>query len=171
MKVLIPFAGMSQYDKKIDEKLRGSACGPTTAATILRHHEKKDWDVNDVYQALGTTRVGLFTWRLKRNFRKLADKRYKIEKAASLEEVKSELAAGRPLAVKFDRYFSFRWFSKPVFNYHWVPLVGFEEKPDDLILYVHDNGKRNRPSKLQAVSYGANKKFLTFVKIVPTQTD
>jgi hypothetical protein len=171
MKILIPFAGMSQYDEKIDEIWRGSACGPTTAAAILRHHEQKDWNVNDVYKALGTTRIGLFTWRLKRNFHKLGGKRFAIDKTRSIEEVKKELAAGRPLAVKFDRYFSFRWFSKPHFNYHWVPLVGFEEKTDDLLLYIHDNGKRNRPSRLQAVSYGANKKFLTFLKIVPIQTD
>lgn len=171
MKVLIPFAGMSQYDPAIDSKWQGSACGPTTAASILRHHEKKSWNVNDLYKTLGTTRIGLFTWRFKRNFQKLADKRYTIQKLKSIDEVKAELADGRPLALKFDRYFTFRWFAKPHFNYHWVPLVGFDEKPDDLILLVHDNGKRNRPSKLQAVSYRENRKFLTFIKIVPIQTD
>lgn len=171
MKVLIPFDGMSQYDQTIAAKWQGSACGPTTAAAILRHHEKKQWSANDLYKSLGTTRIGLFTWRLKRNFHKLAGNRYKIEKIESVEEAKQELAAGRPLALKFDRYFTFHWFSKPFYKYHWVPLVGFEEKPDDLILYVHDNGKRNRPSRLQAVSYGANKKFLTFIKIVPIQMD
>lgn len=171
MKILIPFIGMSQYDEKIDAIWQGSACGPVTAASILRYHEKKDWNVNDVYKALGTTRIGLFTWRLKRNFRKLAGNRYQVKKISSIEEAKKELAAGRPLALKFDRYFVFRWFSKPLFNYHWVPLIGFEEKPDDLILYIHDNGKRNRPSKLQAVSYEANKKILTFVKIAPIQKD
>ena len=171
MKILIPFNGMSQYDPEIDAKWQGSACGPVTAAAILRHHEKKDWNAGELYGALGTTRIGLFTWRLVRKFNKLTAGRYRIEKIRSVEEAKKELAAGRPLAMKFDRWFSFNWFSKPLFNYHWVPLIGFEEQEDDLILYFHDNGKRNRPSRMQAVSYEKNKKFLTFVKIVPIQTD
>ncbi|MGI2329316.1 hypothetical protein [Planococcus sp. YIM B11945] len=170
MKAIIPFEGMSQYESSITKKLRGSACGPVTAATILKHHETKSYGINDLYAQLGSTRIGLFTWRLLRNLRKLAGSRYKIQKARSLEEVKSELLAGRPLAMKFDRYFSFHWFLKPTYNYHWVPLVGFEEKPDDLILYIHDNGQKNRPSKLRTVSYQANQKVLTFVKIVPIQT-
>lgn len=171
MKVLIPFNGMSQYATEIDTKWQGSSCGPVTAAAILRYHEKKEWTASELYSALGTTRIGLFTWRFVHKFKKLTSGRYNIKKVRSVEEVKKELIAGHPLAVKFDRWFSFRWFSKPMFNYHWVPLVGFEEQDEDLILYIHDNGKRNRPSKLRAVSYHKNRKFLTFVKIVPIQKD
>lgn len=171
MKILIPFEGMSQYDHSIDEKKRGSACGPVTAAAILNYHENITPGINQLYRLLGTTPIGLFSWRLLKNFRKASGSRYAIQKAASIQEVKDELAAGRPVAMKFDRYFTFRWFSKPAYNYHWVPLIGFEETPEDLILYFHDNGKRNRPSKVRTVSYKENRKVLTFIKIVPIQKD
>lgn len=171
MKVLIPFQGMSQYDQTIDAKLQGSACGPTTAAAILKHHENQDYDVNELYRALGTTRIGLFTWRFKKKLNRLGQKRYQVTKTRSMDQVKEELLQGRPVAMKFDRYFSFRWRFPSAYKYHWVPLIGFEERPDDLILFIHDNGKRNRPSKIQAVSYGQNHKVLTFLKIIPTQKD
>jgi hypothetical protein len=169
VKLIIPFEGMSQYAETIDRKKQGSACGPVTAAAILKHYEKTGYGINELYKVLGTTPIGLFTWRLLKNLRKLTRRRYDIRKVRSVEEVKRELLAGRPLAMKFDRWFSFRWLSKPMYNYHWVPLIGFEEKPDDLILYFHDNGAKNRPSKIRAVSYKQNRNVLTFIKIVPIQ--
>ncbi len=171
LKVLIPFNGQSQYAPEIKTQWQGSACGPVTAAAILQHYGEKEWTASELYRLLGATRIGLFTWRFVRKFAKLTSGRYDVHTIHSIDEVKKELIAGRPLAVKFDRWFSFHWFSKPMFNYHWVPLVGFEEQDEDLILYIHDNGKRNRPSKLRAVSYHKNRKFLTFVKIVPIQKD
>ncbi|TWT00179.1 hypothetical protein [Planomicrobium sp. CPCC 101079] len=171
MKTLIPFEGMSQYAPGIDSKKQGSACGPVTAAAILSHHEKTVYGINELYKMLGTTPIGLFTWRLLKNLRRLAGQRYTIKKARDIGEVKSELLAGRPLALKFDRYFSFRWFSKPTYKYHWVPLIGFEEKADDLLLYIHDNGQKNRPSNIRAVSYKKNRNVLTFIKVVPIQKD
>ncbi|WKA59719.1 hypothetical protein QWY16_06215 [Planococcus shenhongbingii] len=160
---------MSQYAAAIDAKKQRSACGPTTIAAILKHHEKIDYGIEQLYGLLGTTPIGLFTWRLIKNFKKAAGQRYHIEKVRSLETVKSELLAGRPLAMKFDRYFSFRWFSKPLYDYHWVPLIGFEDEDDDVVLYIHDNGKRNRPSKIRAVSYNENRNVLTFVRICPVK--
>lgn len=169
MKTIIPFEGMSQYAEMIEERIQGSACGPVTAASILRFHDKKEYAVNELYRTLGTTSIGLFSWRLVRKLRKFTDARFEVKKIRSIDKVKSELLAGRPIAMKFDRYFSFRWFSKPMFRYHWVPLVGFEEKEDDLILYFHDNGKRSRPSKLRTASYNKHRKILSFIKIVPIQ--
>lgn len=167
LKIILPFNGMSQYDHGIDSQKRSSACGPVTAASIFRFYEKDVFDINEVYRLLGTTPIGLFTWRLLRNFRKIAGSRYQLERTRSISEVKQELMAGRPLAMKFDRYFTFHWFSKPMYNYHWVPLVGFEDKDGDVILYFHDNGKRNRPSKLRTVSYRDQHSVLRFVKIIP----
>ncbi|MCM3612444.1 C39 family peptidase [Planococcus sp. MERTA32b] len=170
MKILLPFKGMSQYDEAVDSRKRGSACGPVTAAAIFNYHENASLAINDVYRLLGTTPIGLFTWRLVRNFRKIAGSQYAIQKTRSLSEVKRELRNGRPLAMKFDRYFTFRWFSKPLFNYHWVPLIGFEDKDGDVILYFHDNGKRNRPSKIRTVSYNEHRSVLSFVKIIPRKS-
>lgn len=167
MKKLIAFRGMSQHDEAISEKYRSSACGPVTAAAILRHHEGLDVGVDQLYRLLGSTPIGLFTWRLLRNFHKVSGTRYEVQKIRSIEEVKEELLAGRPLAMKFDRYFTFQWFSKPLYSYHWVPLIGFKQEADDLILYIHDNGQKNRPSKMRTVSYLENQKVLSFVKIKP----
>ncbi|MDN7243557.1 hypothetical protein QWY14_17340 [Planococcus sp. N028] len=171
MKTVIPFEGRSQYVDTIDSKKRGSACGPVTAAAILNHYEKTDYGINELYKMLGATPIGLFTWRLLKNLRRITGQRYDVKKVQNIEDVKRELLAGRPLAMKFDRWFSFRWFSKPLYNYHWVPLIGFEEKPDDLILYFHDNGQKNRPSKIRTVSYKTDQNVLTFIKIVPIQKD
>lgn len=168
MKILLPFEGMSQYDAAIDHKKRGSACGPVTAAAIFNYHENAALGINDVYRLLGTTPIGLFAWRLVRNFHKMAGSQYAVQKTRSLSEVKEELRNGRPLAMKFDRYFTFRWFSNPLFNYHWVPLIGFEDKDGgDVILYFQDNGKRNRPSQIRTVSYNEHRSVLSFVKIIP----
>lgn len=167
VKKLIAFQGLSQHDESVSEKYRSSACGPVTAASILQHHERLELGVDQLYRMLGSTPIGLFTWRLIRNFQKVGGKRYEVKKIRSLEEVKEELLAGRPVAMKFDRYFTFQWFSKPLFSYHWVPLIGFKEEADDLVLYIHDNGQKNRPSKMRTVSYLENHKVLTFVKIMP----
>ncbi|MCH4827681.1 C39 family peptidase [Planococcus halocryophilus] len=167
MKKLIAFQGLSQYDERISKKYRSSACGPVTIAAILQHYEQLEIGVNQLYRLLGTTPIGLFTWRLVKNFRKIGGIRYEVKKINTIQEVKEELLAGRPLAMKFDRYFTFHWFSKPLYRYHWVPLIGFEQKTNDLILYIHDNGQKNRPSKLRTVSYQENQNVLTFVKIIP----
>lgn len=167
LKVLLPLEGMSQYETSIEPGKRGSACGPVTAASIFRFHENQAFEINEVYRLLGTTPIGLFTWRLVRNFRKIGGSRYQLKRTRSISEVKNELIESRPLAMKFDRYFSLRWFFKPTFNYHWVPLIGFEDKDGDVILYFHDNGKRNRPSKIRTVSYNDQHRILTFVKIIP----
>ncbi|ALS79237.1 hypothetical protein ACQKDD_10730 [Planococcus kocurii] len=167
MKKLIAFQGLSQHDTSIHKKYRSSACGPVTIAAIMQYHEELNIGINQLYQLLGSTRIGLFTWRLLKNFQKLSGKRYEAKKVLDMSEVKEELLANRPLAMKFDRYFTFRWFSKPLYSYHWVPLIGFEEKSADLVLYFHDNGQKNRPSKMRTASYLANQHVLTFVKITP----
>ena len=167
MKKLIAFQGLSQHAEAVDKKYRSSACGPVTAAAILQYHEGLEVGVNQFYRLLGTTPIGLFTWRLLRNFHKVGGKRYEVKKIRSIEAVKEELLAGRPLAMKFDRYFTFQWFSKPQYSYHWIPLIGFRQEADNLILYIHDNGQKNRPSKMRTVSYLKNRKVLTFVKIMP----
>lgn len=171
MKILLPFEGMSQYDEEIDSKMRGSACGPVTAAALFNFHESQRFKVDEIYTLLGTTQIGLFTWRLLRNFHKVAGSQYTVRKTRSISEVKHELSNNRPLAMKFDRYFTFHWFSKPMFNYHWVPLIGFEDKGEDVLLFFHDNGKRNRPSKIRTVSYNKDRLVLSFVKIIPLKAE
>ncbi|EPD50582.1 hypothetical protein HMPREF1210_02551 [Paenisporosarcina sp. HGH0030] len=168
MRIQLELQGLSQFDRSIKIQYQKSACGPVTALTILRYLMPNScpYDASRLYRLLGGTRIGLFTWRLKRNLRKLLGPNWDID-TCSMDEAKEELRAGRPVACKFDRYFSFHWFSSYDFSYHWVPLIGFEEKENDLTLIIHDNGGRNRPSRIRQISYEKNKGILTFVKISP----
>lgn len=69
--------------------------------------------------------------------------------------------------MKFDKHFTGQWRAKPTFKYHWVPLIGYEIKDNELYLIVHDNGGRNRESQIRTVRYAGNDKVLSFVKIEP----
>ena len=168
MRVQLNIGGISQYDNSILMQYRPSACGPVTALSILRYWMPNacNIEINQLYRLLGSTRIGLFTWRLKKNLRKLLGPEWDID-TCSLEQAKSELLEGRPLACKFDRYFSFHWFGNYEFAYHWVPLIGFEENENGLTLIIHDNGGRSRESHIREVTYEKNKDILTFVKIRP----
>lgn len=168
MRIQLEFQGLSQFDRSIKTQYQPSACGPVTALTILRFWMPNScsYDANRLYQLLGGTRIGLFTWRFKHNLRKLLGPDWEID-SCSMEEAKNELISGRPVACKFDRYFSFHWFDSYDFAYHWVPLIGFEEKENGLTLIFHDNGGRNRESRIRQVSYEKNQDILTFVKIAP----
>ncbi|MGE6488893.1 hypothetical protein [Paenisporosarcina sp. NPDC076898] len=171
MRIQLELQGLSQYDHSINTKYQPSACGPVTAMTILRYWMPNScpYDVNRLYRLLGSTRIGLFTWRLKRNLRILLGPAWEVDICA-LEEAIMELRAGRPVACKFDRYFSFHWFGSYDFAYHWVPLIGFEEKENGLTLIIHDNGGRNRASRIREISYKKNQDIVTFVKITPRVT-
>ena len=168
MRIQLDVKGLSQYDDSIKPNYQPSACGPVTTFTILRYLMPNDcaYDANQLYRLLGSTRIGLFTWLLKRNLQKVLGPKWVVN-TCTIDEAKSELLEGRPVACKFDRYFTFRWFGTYEFAYHWVPLIGFEESKNGLTLILHDNGGRNRDSRIRNVSYEKNEDILTFVKIVP----
>lgn len=168
MHVQLKVDGLSQYDNSIKTNNQPSSCGPVTALTILRYWMPNScpYDTNQLYRLLGSTRIGLFTRLLIRNLRKILGPTWEVN-TCTIEEAKSELLEGRPVACKFDRYFSFHWFGTYEFTYHWVPLIGFEENGNGLTLILHDNGGRNRDSRIRYVSYEKNQDILTFVKIVP----
>ncbi|WP_211653733.1 C39 family peptidase [Planococcus alpniumensis] len=167
MKALLPFQAMNQYAEHVPAAYRASACGPVTTASILLYHEGVAPGIGPLYKLLGATPIGLSAFCLIRRLRKLAGPRYDIKRIHSIEHIKQQLDAGYPLAVKFDRYFSLRWRQKTTFAYHWVPLIGYKETGDDLLLYIHDNGQKNRPSKLRAVSFRENQGVLSFIQIAP----
>lgn len=169
MKRLEGFLGKSQYDHDINERFRPSACGPVTAYTILRYHEHDlaKSCVDDIYRLLGGMKIGLFKWRFVWRLRRLLGPEWTIENCG-LEELKKEIEAGRPVAAKFDKWFSFHWFGKYVFDYHWVPVVGFKETENGIILLVHDNGGRNRDSQMREIAYEPNQAILSFIKITKT---
>ena len=166
MKDSFNFTGKSQYDEDIEQRFRPSACGPVTAYLMLTHHfpDTRPHSVNELYRLLGGMRIGLFTWRFIRNMRKLLGNEWRVARC-SIDEVIQQIDAGHPVAAKFDKWFSLRWLGKYEFNYHWVPIIGYENSTDDVTLVIHDNGGINRPSKLRRVSFKVNKPILTFIKV------
>ncbi|WP_431027722.1 C39 family peptidase [Lysinibacillus sp. LZ02] len=174
MKVLLDVNGVSQYSEVVYPQFRNSACGPTTAHVILNylckeHHVAKK-NINEMYQLLGSTKIGLFKWRFIRNLRAQLSPNFCIE-SCNLSQAIWQLRYGYPVAMKFDQYFTFQWFTKkkPTFKYHWVPLIGYEIKDDSLYLIIHDNGGRNRDSQIRSIKYDDNRHVLSFVKIEPRQ--
>lgn len=170
MSVQLDIEGMSQYATEVNKKFQNSACGPTTVHVLLKYLFKdnvaKAYDVNQLYTLLGGTKIGLFQWRLIKNLQKLMGPSWNVS-SCSLKEALQQLDTGRPVAMKFDSYFSFKWREKPLFKYHWVPLIGYGTKEDKLYLIIHDNGGRQRDSQIRTVSYAENYKVLSFVKIEP----
>lgn len=168
MRCQLPLQGKSQYDASIAPNYRNSACGPTTVHVILQylHNDKKSLAVNELYKMLGGTKIGLFKWCLIYNLRKLYPA-WDI-RDCTLKEAMQEIDAGRSVAMRFDRYFSFQWHDKKsAYAYHWVPLIGYEILDDELLLIFHDNGGPNRESRIRTTFYKDNKKVLCFVKIAP----
>lgn len=168
MKTQLPVQGYSQYDTSIQANYRASACGPVTAYVLLNYlfTNASPYQPNELYKKLGGTRIGLFTYRFIRNMRKLLGPNWKVNKC-TLQVALNELKNGRPVALKFDKYFSLQWNKSFTFSYHWVPLIGYELVDDEVILLIHDNGGRNRPSQIRRVHYSENASILTFVQITP----
>ncbi|WP_155589999.1 C39 family peptidase [Lysinibacillus cavernae] len=166
MRQQLALRGKSQYDPSIAPSYRHSACGPTTIHVILNYLNDSVPSINELYKQLGGTKIGLFKWRLIRNLRRLQPT-WDI-RTCSLKEALQEIDAGRPVAIRFDRYFSLRWRDKKsTFAYHWVPLIGYDIKNDELWLVFHDNGGPNRDSTIRHALYKDNEKVLSFVKMTP----
>ncbi|WP_102694182.1 C39 family peptidase [Rummeliibacillus pycnus] len=168
MRIQLPVEGQSQYATSVNRKYQNSACGPTTAYVLLQYlqPEKRQKSINQLYQLLGCTRIGLFSYRMVRNMKKILGPSFEVRNC-SLNDALKEIEAGRPAIMKFDRYFSLHFFFKGDFNYHWVPLIGFEKTDDDILLIIHDNGGRNRDSQIREISYQKNCKIVSFIRIAP----
>ena len=160
--------GKSQYDEDINESFRASACGPVTARVIMDQFsvDACPYDVNELFTLLGGTKIGLSKGRFIRNMRKVLGTDWVVDEC-DIIEVKQQINSGRTIAAKLDKWFNFRWRGGYEFDYHWVPVIGYEEKEDDLILIIHDNGGRNRDSQIRYISYKLNQPVLSFIKIEP----
>lgn len=170
MKTIVDVKGKSQFACDIDRTIQSSACGPVTAFVMLHHLLSNGcpYNVNELYRLLGGTKIGLFKYRFIRNMRKELGKGWIIE-GCTIDEVKRQLDNGRPIAAKFDKWFTFHWRGDYEFDYHWVPVIGYEEKKHDFFLIIHDNGGRNRDSRIRYISYKKNRSVLSFVKIEPDE--
>lgn len=166
MKALLNIEGKSQYSHEVDPRFQPTACGPTTANILLSYicHEKKE--INELYQVLGTSKIGTFKWQMVRNLQRLLGDDWLVADC-TINEAMEELKNGRPVAMKVDKYTTFKWFSKPPYRYHWVPVIGYEIRAGKLYLLFHDNGGRNRKSAIKEMAYEDYREFLSFVKITP----
>lgn len=173
----------------------GSACGPATLAALMEYwstqkgrtfipgagsFESKAAHINYIYSHHGGTPWGMSV----RSFRKAAAAY--IQNAAPREENNqglfsltvfndmesyiTEIDAGRPVAVKFDKWFSFCWRGRYAYEYHWVLGIGYELPEDGSgpALIVHDNGVRHKgggftPGKERRIPYAANQEIITMV--------
>ncbi len=171
MKIQLDINGKSQFSQDILPAYQPSACGPVTAFLLLQYHFPYScpFDTNELYKLLGSTKIGLLKWRFVRNMRKLLGAGWNIS-SCGIEEVKKQLLEGRPVAAKFDKWFTLKWRGSFEFDYHWVPVIGFEVVDGELFLIIHDNGGRNRQSQIRHVSYNKNHSILSFVKIEPSTT-
>ncbi|KXH79258.1 C39 family peptidase [Sporosarcina sp. HYO08] len=168
MKKILQVNGKSQYDQDIHQAYRASACGPVTARVMLDQFSTDtcSYTINELYPLLGGTKIGLFKRRFIRNMQKILGDDW-IVAQCSLDEVKQQINKGHLVAAKFDKWFKIRWFGKYKFDYHWVPVIGYEEKNEDIDLIIHDNGSRHHPSRIRRVSYKQNQAILSFVKVEP----
>lgn len=157
---------MSQFNDEIKKDFQASACGPVTAFTLIRQQasNKTSFSVNDLYEKLGCTKIGLTKFRFIHNLRKVLGSEWIVD-SCGIDELKKEILEGRPVAAKFDKWTSLRWFTEFEFDYHWVSVVGYEEVDEELFLFIHDNGSRHRESQIRRVSYLPNKAILSFVKL------
>ncbi|MEK4404643.1 C39 family peptidase [Sporosarcina sp. FSL K6-6792] len=170
MKTILNVKGKSQFDEDVEQSIRSSACGPVTAFVMTQHlfPQGCPYTTNELYRLLGSTKIGLFKYRFIRNMRKMLGVEWTVA-GCTIDEVKRQLDNGRPVAAKFDKWFTFRWRGKYGFDYHWVPVIGYEETADDIYLFIHDNGGRNRDSQVRHISYKKNRSILSFIKIEPTE--
>ncbi|WP_018392208.1 C39 family peptidase [Bacillus sp. 37MA] len=166
---MIPVKGKSQYDDDIKPQFRSSACGPVTVSVILNYWFSGTYPihVNELYTSLSTTPIGLFRFMMVYKLRRLLGPDWLVKSTNRIDEVMDELQKGHPVAAKFDKYFTLRFFSKPMYAYHWVVITGYEMKNGEIILFFHDNGAPGRESKRRHVSYRKQSSMLRFVLITP----
>ncbi|MDV6379026.1 C39 family peptidase [Sporosarcina sp. GW1-11] len=170
MAKFIDVQGKSQYDRDIEPAYRPSACGPVTAFVLLRHlfpHTPTP-NINELYQKLGGTKIGLPTWRFIRRLGLLLGADWQVEKC-DVQQALQQIDENRPVALKFDKWFNFKWRGQFSFDYHWVVMVGYDYVNGALHVLVHDNGGRNCESTVRSIPYEPNKAILTFVKIEPSK--
>lgn len=185
----------TQWEPGVDSP--GSACGPATMASLVEywhtrmgrsyvpgrsHFQSKAAHINHIYKHYGGTPFGMsvrsFINGVKAYLRTEASREEMGNSLISLtlfndmERFRAEIDADRPVAIKFDKWFSFRWRGSYTYDYHWVLGVGYDESehPDDLVLIVHDNGVRLKnggfsPCQERRISYKANRDILTMVAL------
>ncbi|MEW9503030.1 C39 family peptidase [Jeotgalibacillus marinus] len=167
----------TQYDVALSKLGKGSACGPTTIATLLNDSNPTTLTessyIRQCYKQSGTTWLGLPAWQLVFTLRKYG-KSEKIAVNCMWDHFTKEIDQNRAVAIKFDQWSSFKWSSRNFhYRYHWVTGIGYEVEEEKRYLHVLDNGaydpltKQTRESKVERISFDVNKSILTMVTFSP----
>jgi hypothetical protein len=177
-----------------------SACGPSTMAALTEywntqrgldfirgksHFHSKAAHINYIYSHHGGAPLGMSVRRFIKGMKAYVNlpitpkgqHELVITPFNDFHLYKAEIDAGRPVAVKFDKWFNFRWRGKFIYDYHWVLGIGYEvlddgEHPN---LIVHDNGVRYKGGKVACgkerhIAYDMNKNIITMVGLNITET-
>ncbi|MFF2019619.1 C39 family peptidase [Paenibacillus sp. NPDC058177] len=185
----------SQWEQGVSSP--GSACGPATMAAILeywsrhmdltgvpvlgkQHFGSRAAQINHLYSCYGGRPWGMSVRGFVKGIRaflhaeagdngqgQLSAQSYVFR---DWETYKAEINAGRPVAIKFDKWTSLRWRGQYLYDYHWVVGIGYEEPygSNTPSLIVHDNGSRYKdgattPGGECRVDYQTNRDIITMV--------
>lgn len=193
MRLRLAAEPFSQYESGVGSP--GSACGPATMAALSEYWRVRGFGrlpgaaagsskaglINYMYNRYGGRPWGMGARRLARGLDKLINEAgYGPEGggAASIfnnfERYRREIEAGRPVAVKFDRWLKLRWRGQYAFDYHWVLGIGWQEAAEGgrPSLIVQDNGGRTPgglalPGRERTIDYESNRPVLTMVSFCP----
>jgi hypothetical protein len=187
----------SQWEHGVSSS--GSACGPATMAAITEywssrlgnasvqipgkeHFGSRAAQINHLYSRHGGRPWGMSVRGFLRGLRAfLRTSGAEVAGSSGVlaldayvfndwEIYKAEIDAGRPVAVKFDKWTGFRWRGQYAYDYHWVVGIGYEETLGSKghVLIVHDNGSRytdgiTAPGEERRVNFAVNRSIITMV--------
>ncbi|MBT2289882.1 C39 family peptidase [Paenibacillus albidus] len=182
----------TQWEEGVESP--GSACGPATMAALTEYWNSRQGvqqvrgkkafgsraaHINHIYRHHGGRPWGMsvhgFTKGLKAYLAEslpLKDLRggLSIRTLTDIAQYKAEIDAGRPVALKFDKWFHFRWRGRYAYDYHWVMGIGYETGGSGPVLIVHDNGVRYRDGSFargqeRLIDYESNQEIMTMVAV------
>ncbi|MEB2301576.1 C39 family peptidase [Lysinibacillus xylanilyticus] len=173
----------SQYDPDVKSGYQNSACGPTTMAVILQYwHDKKlksklqVWNsgyttkgafINSMYANRGGTFYGMSVNGVRSGLENEAIARGYSATTSSFNNFysyKTEIDNNRPLAVKFDQWFS-KWKpgAKYDYDYHWTPGLGYIYSSSSTMLRVQSLEAGS--TSVTDISYAKNSNIITMVSL------
>ncbi len=173
----------NQWDSNVASSYRSSACGPTTMAAIseywrttkgkssikgLDYYMSKGHMINHFYNEHGGTAIGMSVNAVKEGLVGHTDGFYSTAAASTISgfsSYKNEIANSRPVAIKFDSYFTF---FEPdydyAYNYHWVVGKGYVYDSIDNIIIINNNISSTESGQEQYIDFPSNEPILSLVK-------
>jgi hypothetical protein len=175
----------NQYDSNVNSLYRNSACGPTTMAAIteywrtvkgkslldgLNTYSSKGAMINHFYSNHGGSLLGMSVSTLRSGLENHAGhgNAYSTATASVISgynSYKTEINNGRPVAIKFDRWFTlFEPDNDYAYDYHWVVGKGYAYDVFDTMFIINNNVASTENGQTQYLDFPTNEPILTLVK-------